>query len=366
MNVKNLIATEPAWLERLVTDYKITVVRDGDLASLKYNQLESPMHEPIVQECRGMVVHVPTGQILAHPYNKFWNHGEALADPIDWSTASVLEKLDGSLMVLYWQETPEWAGWRVASSGTPSASGSFGATDRTFRDAFWEHWQALGMLLPPATLRGVTFMFELCDAPNRVVVRHERPRIVLHGARSLDGGREWTHAALAGVARAHGWEHVRAFPIATITDCLAASEALDPLETEGFVVVDATFNRVKIKSPRYVILHHMKGEATPRRAIELWQTGEAGELLAHFPEMAPQILPVHALLDEVAQRVVDDLVANANAPTRKDFAAVIKAQPWAATCFRMYGDPAPTVEKAKELMRAQTLASLERIVERGI
>jgi hypothetical protein len=58
---------------------------DGDLVSLKYNQIESPMHEPIVQECRGMVVHVPTGTILAHPYNKFWNHGEALAAPIDWA-----------------------------------------------------------------------------------------------------------------------------------------------------------------------------------------------------------------------------------------------------------------------------------------
>src|SRR6185312_17211633 len=96
--VESLIATNPNWLEHLETEFKIHIVRDGNLVSLKYNQIESPMHEPIVQECRGMVVNTTTGKVLAHPYNKFWNYGEHLADTIDWSTARVLEKLDGSLM----------------------------------------------------------------------------------------------------------------------------------------------------------------------------------------------------------------------------------------------------------------------------
>lgn len=41
------------WLAILENELKIRVVHAGDLASLKYDQIESPMHEPIVQQCRG-------------------------------------------------------------------------------------------------------------------------------------------------------------------------------------------------------------------------------------------------------------------------------------------------------------------------
>lgn len=358
MYVRNLIRENPNWLSYLETELKIHIVRDDDLVSLKYNQIESPMHDPIVQECRGMVVDVSCNVIVAHPYNKFWNHGEPLAAQIDWTTANVFEKLDGSLMLLHY-----WEGnWCVASSGTPRAGGSFGDTDRTFREAFWERWKVLGMRLPDPSLESVTFMFELCDAPNRIVVKHDKPRIVLHGARDLTTGQEIALRDLEGFVETLRWEMARSYPIGSISECLAAAEQLDPLQAEGFVVVDGAFNRVKIKSPRYVILHHMKGEATPRRAIELWQTGEVGELLAHFPEMAPRILPIHEALDGFARNAVNEMLANAGAASRKDFALAVKDKPWSAACFRMYGDPSPTFEKAKAILRAQSLASLERLL----
>ncbi|HEY6021479.1 MAG TPA: hypothetical protein VIY48_16725 [Candidatus Paceibacterota bacterium] len=142
MHVAKLIASDPNWLATLEEQYKISVTRDGDLVSLKYNQIESPMHEPVVQECRGMVVHVPSGKILAHPYNKFWNHGDKLAAEIDWATARCLEKLDGSLMLLFWEPH---VGWTVASSGTPRGTGTFGSDSQTFGDAFWKTWETLGI-----------------------------------------------------------------------------------------------------------------------------------------------------------------------------------------------------------------------------
>ncbi len=73
MHVRTLMENHPEWLSLLETVYKIHVVRDEDLVSLKYNMIESPMAEPIVQECRGMVVDTASKRILAHPYNKFWN-----------------------------------------------------------------------------------------------------------------------------------------------------------------------------------------------------------------------------------------------------------------------------------------------------
>jgi hypothetical protein len=361
--VRQLMQSREDWLEHLQSEFKIKVTRDGDLASLKYDMIESPMHEPIVQECRGMVVDVSRKQVLAWPYNKFWNHGEALAAPIDWSTARVQEKLDGSLMILYWN--PSVSAWVVASSGTPRASGSFGNLDaessRTFSRAFWQAFEALDMSLPSQDHQRMCFMFEFCALENRIVVRHDKPRIVLHGVRDVNAGVEWSHGDLCSLGTDYGWEVVKTYPIGTIEDALFMANALDPLVNEGFVVVDGKFNRVKIKSPRYVVLHHMKGEATPRRAIELWQAGETQELLAHFPEMAAAILPVQERLEDAALRAWLDFDFNRHLPTQKDFALAVKDTPWSAVTFLLKKHPDPSIATARTILRGLTLAALERI-----
>lgn len=357
--VQSLMNERADWLQHLETELKIDAVRDGDLVSLKYNQIESPMHEPIVQQCRGMVVDVGSRHVIAWPYNKFWNHGEALAAPVDWSTARVQEKLDGSLMILHWHH-----GWRVASSGHPTAGGSFGNDERTFRDAFWHTWDALGHRLPPDEMRDTTFMFELCDQPNRIVVMHERPRIVLHGARRLTDGREAAYGWLCYAAEQMRCEVVRCLPYTSFAAVDAAVNALDPLQCEGFVVVDDQFNRVKVKSPRYVALHHLKGNATPRRAIELWQTGDAEELLAHFPEFRPVIEPIHEKLDEFARRAVFEHEQAMQCTTdRKGYAALAVQRPFSAVMFRMLTNQRASVDEAKAIMRGMSLAALERMLE---
>jgi hypothetical protein len=358
-HVQNLIDTRPDWLEVLTEQFAISAVRDGDLVSLKYNQIESPMHEPLVQECRGMVVHVPTGTILAHPYNKFWNLGETLAAPIDWSTARVLDKLDGSLMTLYWHAGE----WCVASSGHPTAGGNYGDKDGTFRDAFWKTWRALRYQLPYDEATHMCFMFEFCSNDHRIVCKYDEPRIVLHGGRMLTTGEEMDHEWLHSWSVWGGWELVKSHGVATAADALAAADNLDPIANEGFVVVDAGFNRVKIKSPRYVALHHMKGEATPRRAIELWQTGETDEVLAHFPEFAAKILPVQDALNEAARLAHRDLLSARHIAERKEFAALVKERPWSAACFRHFNDrDTVSVSDVVKTLRSQSVASLERLV----
>jgi hypothetical protein len=355
--VQAMMDDRPAEWTSILDDLRIRITRDGDLASLKYDQIESPMGDPLVRQCRGMVVDVPARRAVAWPYDKFWNHGEHLADEIDWSTARVQEKLDGSLMILF-----RWSGaWQVASSGHPTAGGSFGSDQRTFREAFWglarDQNVDLGALDP-----GTTYMVELCDLANRVVVRHARPRIVLHGARSLASGEELSPLALREDAASSGLELVREFSISSISDCLSAAEALDPVQQEGFVVVDSRFRRVKIKSPRYVALHHMRGEATPRRAIELWQTGEAGEILAHFPELSGVIAPIHDRLDGIARQAAIDYAENRARASRKDFARAIGDRPHATVLFRMLTIADPTAEDARAIMRRLSLAALIRML----
>jgi hypothetical protein len=108
----------------------------------------------------------------------------------------------------------------------------------------------------------------------------------------------------------------------------------------------------------------MKGEATPRRAIELWQAGETDEVLAHFPEFAPKILPVQQALERAARLALDDLRAGRSLDSRKEFAALVKERPWSAVCFRHFDERHSVVEAAiVKTLRGQSLASLERLAE---
>lgn len=105
------------------------------LVLLKYNQIDSPMADPIVQECRGVILDESDDwRVVSRSFSKFFNAEEVHAAPIDWSTAVVQEKLDGSLCVLYFHAGK----WRVQTSGHPDAAGQVGGEPFTFADLFWK------------------------------------------------------------------------------------------------------------------------------------------------------------------------------------------------------------------------------------
>lgn len=350
-----------AWLDDMVRDLAIEARTDGDRVSLKYNAISSPMHLPIVQQCRGMVRRI-SGELLAWPYNKFWNHGEGLAATIDWSSAHLMDKLDGSLMILYHDDER----WCVASSGHPTAGGRYGADERLFRDKFWEVFKAQKMALPLG-YENHAFFFELCAPDNRIVVQYETDRLICHGARSRATGKEWDwdRDVLGHHARGLNWPIVNRIEVSSAADALEKAAALDPLKLEGFVVVDEHFNRIKIKCPRYVTLHHMRGDATPRRAIELFQNGEMGETLSYFPELRTVFDPVLDKLHAIAGQVVEDWLANNAAPTRKDFAIAVKDRPYSSLLFRLFGEGGVvTEERVMGMMRSSTRSLLEELVLR--
>jgi hypothetical protein len=90
------------------------------LICFKYDQRRSPMAEPAVQDARGLILDESDDwAVVSMSFRKFFNLGEPLAADLDWSSARVEEKLDGSLLVLY----PYAGTWQVQTSGTPDAGG---------------------------------------------------------------------------------------------------------------------------------------------------------------------------------------------------------------------------------------------------
>ena len=207
-------------LSELETGYAITPRRHKafpNLVLLKYSQIASPMNERIVQECRGIVLdETDDWKPVCVPYFKFFNYGEENAAAIDWTQARVYEKLDGSLMSLYWYG----GDWQVASSGLPDASGGTGA-GMTFAELFWKTWNAMRYVLPSREKPGpeICYMFEMMTPLNRVVVPHAESAIVLHGVRELDG---FTESAAEFHANRNGWQCVRTFPLNSLENVLAS------------------------------------------------------------------------------------------------------------------------------------------------
>lgn len=259
-----------------------------NLVMFKYDMINSNFANPLVQECRGIILDESNNwEIVARPFDKFFNEGEGYAATIDWSSAKVQEKLDGSLMIMYWYDGM----WQIASSGTPDAGGQVHALEMSFAQLFWKTWNKLGYEVPDHTYQNFTFMFEMMTRYNRVVVPHKEDKISLIGVRHKDGTERDVNLFVG-----MDWPIVKSFSLRSLEDVVASFEHFDGIDQEGYVVVDGNFNRVKIKHPGYVAIHHLKGDDGPshKKMFKIVCSGESAEVLTYFPEWKP-------VYDEVEQ-----------------------------------------------------------------
>jgi hypothetical protein len=246
-----------------------------ELLLFKYDMIEAKFDNPMVCECRGIILNSKNWSVVSRSYDKFFNAGEGLAAPIDWHTARVQEKVDGSLVVLYWYDNA----WRVQTSGTPDASGEVSGWKFTFEELFWKVWNELGYRLPSGP-SNLCYAFELCTPYNKVIVQHKKNRLVLHGVRSTRGN----NYKIDQFAKDYNWECVKSLSLRTLEDIMEMCKLLDPVEQEGCVVVDAYWRRIKIKTPQYVALAHMRDGMGTKRMLELIRSNESSEFLSYFPE----------------------------------------------------------------------------------
>lgn len=105
--------------------------------------------------------------MVARAFDRFFNAGECLAvtKHFDWASATAREKIDGSLLLVYF-----WRGdWRVQTRGSFASGKITDECPYTWRELaekaipkdFW--WRADHRL---------TYVMELCTPYNRVVKQH--------------------------------------------------------------------------------------------------------------------------------------------------------------------------------------------------
>ena len=276
-NAKKLLTEKP---------YCISVKEDDDYMLLKYDQINSDFNEEIVRECRGLVIDKHTLEPVALSFYKFFNVQEPLADKIDWNTATVQEKVDGSKL-LVWFDTYT-RNWRVSTSGMLDARDAkvndFGTT---FYDLFERAVGGKDCVDDFFLTLDVNkcFTFELVSPMSKVVVEYDKTKLYLIGVRDMSTLEEKSPAIYYNRGLGKFCSLPKQYSLHTLSECLSAVQHMGT-DQEGFVVVDKDWHRIKIKSPVYVVAHHLKnnGTITRKRVYEIICNGEQDEFLSYFPE----------------------------------------------------------------------------------
>lgn len=335
--------------------------------SLNYDQFESKPGDEIAELCRGVVLRPDTfaGRVLlksddwansslgkcvylARTMKRFYNVGEAHAFSISWDSKNlhVMDKLDGTMTALYWDDLK--GSWCVATRSVSEANLPFGVSEfesgmfnMTFSDLFW-----LGYSNVISHVRDVSFLnkeytyvFELTSHLNKIVVDYKRPEISLIALIHNESGNEIDVYSDEGMRfisapRPKRWE------LSSLSAVAAYVNSQPPDKCEGAVVYDG-FGRVKIKSAAYVLAH---------RAKDVLDTSPVSALMSILDGTVDDVLP---LLDETIKgrfeklreavgsyfshldAVFNDAISKTS--SRKEFAIFVNASgEWTAPLFQMY------------------------------
>jgi len=129
-------------LDKAVKDFQLKVKDYDQKVLLKYDQIASQMGFEEVQDCRGLILEKGTWKVMSLAFRKFFNSAEGHASKIDWSTAHILEKCDGSLIQLYWDWNQDK--WCAGTSGMAEAEGEVNDKPNTsFSDLLEYHKNVL-------------------------------------------------------------------------------------------------------------------------------------------------------------------------------------------------------------------------------
>jgi hypothetical protein len=326
LDIQTFIEQHADW-EKLLAEkpYCITITRDEMLGKklimFKYSQIDSEFNIKLVRECRGLILNEDTLEPVSVPFFKFGNAGESYCPDIDWKSASILQKVDGSLVkiVLIGDDLLISTNGIIDAFKAPVAKQN-GCKYKSFGEIVQEILDKK-LIIPHDFVAGKTYMFELVSPWTRVVVPHKQNDLYFLGERDNATFQEklpWEDKYVASF-----FKMPEKFGLHSLDECIAATKAM-PWDEEGYVVVDKDFNRVKVKSPSYVAVHNLKGNGvlSYSRAIKLVRSNEIDEVCSYFEEFRPALEECKArfwkLVEDSENAWNEYLKVDSGLQTRKD------------------------------------------------
>ncbi|MBV6624610.1 MAG: hypothetical protein KI793_17015 [Rivularia sp. (in: Bacteria)] len=208
---------------------------------------------------RGLVVDVKKQAVIATPFPKFFNYGEAKA----WGSEQVdgeiwvHQKYDGSLGIVFYDGEK----WRVTTRGSfDSDAGIWG-----------QQW--LNENIDTSLLEiGNTYLFEIIYLGNRIVVPYNFQAMVLLSAYDFYGY-EYTSKQIKTLADKLAVRVTEFANYVSLEKLVKAAQTLDR-NSEGWVIRFANSHRLKVKGAEYCRLHRLASQVTPLAIWEILMQGD--------------------------------------------------------------------------------------------
>lgn len=283
LKIQEFIFAHENWRELLANaPYNLKISEDDGYVLFKYNQIASDFNEEICKEARGLILDTQDNfRVVRYAFKKFFNVDEGFAAQLDWDTAVANEKIDGSIMSVWFARDK----WHLSTNGTIDAFkaelngvGPY----KTFGELFES-------VLPLSTFANYNkhrcWTFELVSPYNKVVIDYPETKVYLLSVRDMDSLEELGLDAVEILADANGLTVPERYDLNNEADYRKVVEQM-PEGHEGIVVRDVNGERVKIKTLLYFEMHRAKnnGVITLERIVDLIRANDHYEFLSYFPE----------------------------------------------------------------------------------
>lgn len=356
------ISEHEDWRDILKDEYKIKVKEEYPFAIFNYG-IDCDFSNPIVQESRGIIIDLDNIEVVCWPFRKFGNYNESYADKIDWNTARVQDKIDGSIIKLWWNRMT--GKWQFSTNGTINAGTALAnqMTQETFLDVIRkaDNYNEIILRLPIFN-KDYTFIFELVSPETQVVVKYPKQHLYHIGTRCNISGQEMDSDI--------GIEKPKEYQLKSLDDCVNAAGELNKsddgqvrgVKKEGFVVVDGNWSRIKVKSPDYLMLHRMSSNAnfSKERIIGMIRdrTVSVQDICEDFPNFAHYFKFYDFKIAELEYQVkvfcdLTDRIYEEYSHERKTVANIIKKHRLAGLGFKHLDNGKSCCELLKEMPLSQ-------------
>ena len=246
-------------LINLKQEFKIdfTVNTEQNSAVLNYSPL-TPMGTVIGKESRALILDLDNWNVIAKSMNAF-DVPSSLKTPeiikdFNWNSAFAITKYDGCLMVLYFHQNQWLVGTRFSTDSNCNVySPNSGESELKWIDLFKQTLQDYGYSFQDFTNNLSSdkyYSFELCSRYNRNIVIYEESIIKIISIvdsstlNEIDIDSFHLNEFLP--------EKIKVDNLNSVYDLISQND--NPIEVEGFVVVDSNFNRLKVKNDKYTNL----------------------------------------------------------------------------------------------------------------
>ena len=332
-------------LEALKNEFAIKVITntEDDLVILNYDMIDSPKTDPIVRECRGLVldknavwykdvgVKANGWKLVARSFYRFFNHCEGEHSEFDWSNVEAQHKEDGSLIMVYTHNGK----LRINTKGS-FGYGEINDSGYTWNSLVTECLSKVKYIPPLPT---ATYVFELCSIYNKVVRHYSTPKLYLLAAFDTYCNEiDIDDSLIAGYFNV--FERPESFIIHSIDEAIEYIKAKEREDAtfEGLVLKDKNGNRMKVKSASYLMLHRSanNGNITWESIYDSCLTDDGGEEFTNFfPEYKDRFDKMKDFIKQSKEDIVETYNKYKDIEVQKDFALAIKGYRFAPILFAL-------------------------------